>query len=46
MDERLALIRDSIMPSLKEQDGFMGFVVLVDLEHDKSRPCRARRPEA
>ncbi len=36
MDEWLALIRDSIMPSLKEQDGFMGFVVLVDLEHDKS----------
>jgi quinol monooxygenase YgiN len=36
MDEWLALIRDSIVPSLKEQDGFRGFVVLVDREHDKS----------
>ncbi len=24
------------MPALKEQDGFAGFVVLVDREHDKS----------
>jgi quinol monooxygenase YgiN len=36
MDEWLALIRDSIAPSLKEQDGFRGFVVLVDRGHDKS----------
>lgn len=36
MDEWMALIRDSIVPALKEQDGFMGFVVLVDREHDKS----------
>ena len=36
MDEWLALIRESIVPALKEQDGFAGFVVLVDREHDKS----------
>jgi heme-degrading monooxygenase HmoA len=24
------------VPSLKDQDGFQGFVVLVDREHDKS----------
>jgi quinol monooxygenase YgiN len=36
MDEWLALIQDSIVPSLKEQDGFRGFVVLVDREHDTS----------
>jgi quinol monooxygenase YgiN len=36
MDEWLALIRDSIVPSLREQNGFMGFVALVDREHDKS----------
>jgi quinol monooxygenase YgiN len=36
MDEWLALIRGSIVPSLKEQDGFLGFVVLVDREHDRS----------
>ena len=35
MDEWLALIRDSIVPSLKEQNGFMGFVALVDRDHDK-----------
>jgi quinol monooxygenase YgiN len=36
MDEWLALIRDSIVPALKGQNGFLGFVVLVDREHDKS----------
>jgi quinol monooxygenase YgiN len=36
MDEWLALIRDSIVPSLQEQDRFRGFVVLIDREHDKS----------
>jgi quinol monooxygenase YgiN len=35
-DEWLALIRDSVVPALKEQDGFMGFVALVDHQHDKS----------
>jgi quinol monooxygenase YgiN len=29
MDEWLALIRESIVPSLEEQDGFLGFVVLA-----------------
>jgi len=36
MDEWLALIRDSVVPSLKEQSGFLGFVALVDRQHDKS----------
>jgi quinol monooxygenase YgiN len=36
MDQWLSLIQDSIVPALKEQDGFQGFVVLVDREHDKS----------
>jgi quinol monooxygenase YgiN len=36
MDEWLAIVRDSIVPSLKQQAGFNGFVVLVDREHDKS----------
>jgi len=36
MDEWLALIRDSVVPSLKEQEGFLGFVVLVDRDHAKS----------
>jgi quinol monooxygenase YgiN len=36
MDEWLALIRESIVPALKGQDGFRGFVVLVGREHDKS----------
>ena len=36
MDEWLAIIRESIVPSLKEQDGFQGFVALVDREHGKS----------
>jgi quinol monooxygenase YgiN len=36
MDEWLALMRDSVVPSLKEQNGFLGFVALVDRQHDKS----------
>ena len=36
IDEWLALIRDCIVPALKEQDGFLGFVALVDREHDKT----------
>lgn len=36
IDAWLALIRDSIVPALKEQDGFRGFVVLVDREHGKT----------
>jgi len=35
-DQWLAIIRDSIVPALKEQDGFQGFVALIDREHDKS----------
>jgi quinol monooxygenase YgiN len=35
-DEWLALIRDAVVPSLKEQNGFVGFVALVDRQHDKS----------
>jgi len=35
-DEWLALIRESIVPSLKEQAGFLGFVVMTDREHDTS----------
>ena len=33
MDEWLAIIRESIVPALKEQDGFQGFVALIDREH-------------
>ena len=36
IDEWLALIRDSIVPALKEHDGFLGFVALADREHDKT----------
>jgi len=36
MDEWLAIIRDSIVPSLKEQGGFQGFVALIDREHGTS----------
>lgn len=36
MDEWLAMIRESIVPSLKEQAGFEGFAALIDREHDKS----------
>ena len=36
IDQWLALIRDSVVPALKEQDGFLGFVTLVDREHGKT----------
>ena len=36
MDEWLAIVRDSVVPELKEQDGFQGFVALIDRERDKS----------
>ncbi len=36
MDQWLAIIRESIVPALKEQDGFQGFVALIDREHDQS----------
>lgn len=32
----LALIRDSVVPSLRAQEGFAGFVALVNRQHDKS----------
>ena len=35
-DQWLALIRESIVPALKEQAEFQGFVALIDREHDKS----------
>jgi quinol monooxygenase YgiN len=35
-DEWLALMRDAVVPSLKGQNGFIGFVALVDREHDKT----------
>jgi quinol monooxygenase YgiN len=36
MDEWLTIIRESIVPALKEQDGFQGFVALINREHGKS----------
>ncbi len=36
IDEWLALIHDSVVPALKEQDGFLGFVALVDRGHGKT----------
>ena len=36
MDEWLAIARDSVVPALKEQDGFQGFVALIDRERDRS----------
>jgi quinol monooxygenase YgiN len=36
MDEWLAIIGESIVPALKGQDGFQGFVALSDREHGKS----------
>ncbi len=36
MDEWFVLIRDSIVPALKEQDGFSGFVALIDRDNDRS----------
>jgi quinol monooxygenase YgiN len=35
-DEWLALMRDAVVPSLKGQLGFIGFVALVDRQHDKT----------
>ena len=35
-DEWLAIIRESIVPSLKEQAGFRGVVVMTDRKHDRS----------
>ena len=35
-DEWLALMRDAVVPSLKDQYGFIGFVALVDRQHDKT----------
>jgi quinol monooxygenase YgiN len=36
IDEWLTLIRDSVVPALKERDGFLGFVALVDREQGKT----------
>jgi quinol monooxygenase YgiN len=36
MDQWLDLIRESVVPAHKEQNGFQGLVALVDREHDKS----------
>jgi len=36
MGEWLALIGESVVPSPEEQNGFLGFVALVDRQHDKS----------
>ena len=36
LDEWLALIQESIVPALKGQHGFQGFVAMIDREHDKS----------
>jgi hypothetical protein len=36
IDEWPALIRDSIVPSLQEHDGFKGFVALMDRERGKT----------
>jgi quinol monooxygenase YgiN len=36
MDEWVALIRDSVVPSLRDQKGFKGFVVLTNAEAGKS----------
>jgi quinol monooxygenase YgiN len=46
IDEWLALIRDSIVAALKEQDGFLGFVALVDREHGKTIGCSMWASEA
>ncbi len=36
MDEWFALIRDAIVPALKQVDGFSGFVALIDRDADRS----------
>ena len=35
-DEWIAIIRDSIVPALRQQQGFKGFVTLADTNSDKS----------
>jgi len=34
-DERIAILRDSIVPAAQQQPGFQGFVVLADVNGDK-----------
>jgi quinol monooxygenase YgiN len=34
-DEWIAISRDSIVPALRQQHGFKGFVILADSENDK-----------
>lgn len=46
IDEWMALIRGSVVPALKEQDGFLGFVALVDREHGKTIGCSMWESEA
>ena len=36
MDEWVAIVRDSIVPSLRQQEGFNGFVVLTSHDTGKS----------
>jgi quinol monooxygenase YgiN len=36
MDQWLALVADAVVPSLKEQAGFCGFVALIDRERGRS----------
>ena len=36
-DEALAIIRERVIPGLKEIDGFAGFISLVDEENRRSR---------
>ena len=36
-DEVLAILRDRIIPALKERDGFAGFISLVDDENSRAR---------
>jgi quinol monooxygenase YgiN len=45
-DQWLALIRDSVVPALQEQDGFLGFATLVDREHDKTIGYSMRASDA
>ena len=35
-EEWIAIIRDSIVPALRQQQGFKGFVTLADTNSDKS----------
>ena len=34
-DEWVAIARDSIVPALRQQNGFKGFVILADTDNDK-----------